>query len=107
MDKMKNGTLIKNRTKANVYVDLFEGDLDSFRFDPNEVLGVVKVKAKDALDLFKNGKGEIEAEIITTKDNKNVKESKLVSIDDFLVQKHENAYDKYKDVLNKVIEITK
>ena len=107
MDKIKNGSLFKDRAKANVYVDLFEGDLDSFKFDPNEVLGVVKVKAKDALDLFKNGKGEIEAEIITTKDNKNVKESKLVSIDDFLVQKHENAYYKYKDVLSKVIEITK
>ena len=107
MDKIKNGTLIKDRAKANVYVDLFEGDLDSFKFDPNEVLGVVKVKAKDALNLFKNGKGEIEAEIITTKDNKNVKISKLVSIDDFLVMEHETTYDKYKDVLNKVIEITK
>ena len=107
MNKMKNGTLIKDRAKANVYFDLFEGDLDSFKFDPNEVLGVVKVKAKDALNLFKNGKGEIEAVLITTEGNKNVKESKLVSIDDFLVQKHENAYDKYKDVLNKVIEITK
>ena len=104
MDKMKNGTLIKDRAKANVYVDLFEWDLDSFKFDPNEVLGVVKVKAKDALNLFKNDKGEIEAEIITTKDNKNVKESKLVSIDDFLVMEHETTYDKYKDVLNKVIE---
>ena len=107
MDEIKNGSLFKDRAKANVYVDLFEGDLDSFKFDPNEVLGVVKVKAKDALNLFKNGKGEIEAEIITTKDNKNVKESKLVSIDDFLVMEHETTYDKYKDVLNKVIEITK
>lgn len=104
MDKIKNGSLFKDRAKANVYVDLFEGDLDSFKFDPNEVLGVVKVKAKDALNLFKNDKGEIEAEIITTKDNKNVKESKLVSIDDFLVMEHETTYDKYKDVLNKVIE---
>ena len=107
MDKIKNGSLFKDRAKANVYVDLFEGDLDSFKFDPNEVLGVVKVKAKDALNLFKNGKGEIEAEIMTTKDNKNVKISKLVSIDDFLVMEHETTYDKYKDVLNKVIEITK
>ena len=107
MDKIKNGSLFKDRAKANVYVDLFEGDLDSFKFDPNEVLGVVKVKAKDALDLFKNGKGEIEAEIITTKDNKNVKISKLVSIDDFLVMEKETFYNKYKDVLNKVIEITK
>ena len=107
MDKMKNGTLIKDRAKANVYVDLFEGDINDFKFDPNEVLGVVKVKAKDALNLFKNGKGEIEVVIITAKDNKNVKISKLVSIDDFLVMEHETVYDKYKDVLNKVIEITK
>ncbi len=102
-----DGTLIKDRVKANVHVELFEGALDSFKFDPNEVLGVVKVRTKDALNLFKNGKGEIEAMIITTKDNKNGKESKLVGIDKFLVQKYENAYNKYKDVLNKVIEITK
>ena len=107
MDKMKNGVLIKDRAKANVYVDLFEGDINSFKFDPKEVLGVVKVKAKDALELFKNGKGEIPAIIITTKDNKNIRENRMVTIDDFLVQDNENAYDKYKDVLNKIIEVTK
>ncbi len=107
MDKMKNGTLFKDRAKAHVYIDLFEGDINCFKFDPNEVLGVVKVKAKEALDLFKNGNGEIPAVIITTKDNKNVCENKLISIDDFLVQDHENAYDKYKDVLSKIIEVTK
>ena len=107
MDKMKNGVLIKDRAKANVYVDLFEGDINSFKFDPKEVLGVVKVKAKDALELFKKGKGEIPAIIITTKDNKNIRENRMVTIDDFLVQENENAYDKYKDVLNKIIEVTK
>lgn len=107
MDKVKNGTLIKDRAKAHVYIDLFEGDINSFKFDPNEVLGVVKVKAKEALDLFKNGKGEIPAVIITTKNNKNISENKLVNIDDFLVMKDENAYDKYKDVLSKIIEVTK
>lgn len=107
MDKMKNGTLIKDRAKAHVYIDLFEGDINSFKFDLNEVLGVVKVKAKDALELFKRGSGEIPAIIITTKDNKNISENKLVNIDDFLVMKDENAYDKYKDVLNKIIEVTK
>ena len=107
MDKMKNGVLIKDRAKANVYVDLFEGNIDNFKFDPNEVLGVVKVKAKNALELFKKGKGEIPAIIITTKDNKNIRENRMVTIDDFLVMKDENAYDKYKDVLNKIIEITK
>lgn len=107
MDKMKNGSLFIDRAKANVYVDLFEGNIDNFKFDPNEVLGVVKVKAKNALELFKKGKGEIPAIIITTKDNKNIKENRMVTIDDFLVMKDENAYDKYKDVLNKIIEITK
>lgn len=107
MDKMKNGSLFIDRARANVYVDLFEGNIDNFKFDPNEVLGVVKVKAKNALELFKKEKGEIPAIIITTKDNKNIRENRMVTIDDFLVMKDENAYDKYKDVLNKIIEITK
>lgn len=107
MDKMKNGSLFIDRARANVYVDLFEGNIDNFKFNPNEVLGVVKVKAKNALELFKKGKGEIPAIIITTKDNKNIRENRMVTIDDFLVMKDENAYDKYKDVLNKIIEITK
>lgn len=107
MDKLKNDVLIKDRAKANIYIDLFEGNINSFNFDPKEVLGVVKVKADEALNLFKSGSGKIKAEIITTKDNKNIKENKMVSIDDFLVMKDENAYDKYKDVLNKVIEVTK
>ena len=107
MDKMKNGTLVKDRAKANVYIDLFEGDINSFKFDVNEVLGVVKIKAFDALNLFKKGQGKIEGEIITTKDNKNIITKKDVDISDFLVQEHETAYTKYKDVLNKIIEITK
>ena len=107
MDKVKNDILLKDRAKANVYIDLFEGDINSFKFDPKEVLGVVKVKTKDAIELFKNGSGEIPAVIITTKDDKNISENKLVSIDDFLVMEHENAYDKYKDVLSKIIEVTR
>lgn len=99
--------LLKIERKAHVYIDLFEGDINSFKFDPKEVLGVVKVKAKDALELFKKGKGEIPAIIITTKDNKNIRENRMVTIDDFLVRENENAYDKYKDVLSKIIEITK
>lgn len=108
MDKVKqDGTVFKDRAKANVYVDLFEGNLNSFKFDPNEVLGVVKVKAKEALELFKNGQGKIKATIITSKNDHNIEENRLVSIEEFEVMDHENAYDKYKEVLNKIIEITK
>ena len=73
MDKLKNDVLIKDRAKANIYIDLFEGNINSFNFDPKEVLGVVKVKAAEALNLFRSGSGKIKAEIITTKDNKNIK----------------------------------
>ncbi len=108
MDKVKkDGTVFKDRAKANVYVDLFEGNINSFKFDSNEVLGVVKANAKELLDLFKRGAGEIEAEIITTKDDKNIKENRLVDVNEFEVMEHETVYDKYKEVLNKIIEITK
>ena len=50
---------------------------------------------------------EIETEIISTKDNKNIRKNRMVSITDFLVMEYENDYDKYKDVLNKIIEVTK
>ena len=97
----------KDRAKVNVCIDLFEANINSFKFDPNEVLGIVKVKAKEALELFKKGSGEIETEIISTKDNKNIRKNRMVSITDFLVMEYENDYDKYKDVLNKIIEVTK
>ena len=107
MDKIKkDGSIFKDRAKANVYVDLFEGNIDSFKFDENEVLGVVKVKAKEALTLFKTLDGEIKATIITTKGAKNVVEARNVNSKDFLVMEHETLYSKYKDVLEKVIELT-
>lgn len=104
MDKVKNGKTIKDRAKANVYIDLFEGNINDFKFDTNEVLGVVKVNAKETLNLFKKETGKIEAEIITTKNNENVKEKRLVDAYEFLVMPHETALEKYGDVLNKIIE---
>lgn len=106
MDKVKNGKTIKDRAKANVYIDLFEGNINDFKFDTNEVLGVVKVNAKETLNLFKKETGKIEAEIITTKNNENVKEKRLVDAYEFLVMPHETALEKYGDVLNKIIEKT-
>lgn len=108
MDKIKkDGTIFKDRAFSNVYVDLFEDDINSFSFDQNEVLGLVKVNAKDALLLFERESGEIPASIITQDENNRIiTENRNVNFKEFLVNEHENAYIKYSSVLKKVIELT-
>lgn len=107
MDKvMKDGSIFKDRAWANVYVDLFDDDINKFNFDPNEVLGLVKVNAKDALLLFEKESGYIQALIIKQENNKIITENKNVNFSEFLVNEHETAYGKYSDVLRKVIELT-
>lgn len=108
MDKVKSdGSIFKDRAKANVYIDLFEGSIDDLSFDIEEVLGLVKVNAKETLDMFKNESGVIDATIITTEKEKNIETKKEVNLRDFLVNEGETAYNKYKDVLEKIIEMTK
>lgn len=107
MDKVKkDGSIFKDRAFANVYVDLFEDDINKFNFDENEVLGLVRVNAKDALILFKKEEGNIPALIIKQDNNKIVTENRNVDFNEFLVNEHETAYGKYSDVLKKVIELT-
>lgn len=107
MDKIKkDGTVFKDRAWANVYVDLFEDDINKFNFDKNEVLGLVKVNAKDALNLFEKGEGTINAFIIKQDENNIITENRNVNFDEFEVMEHETAYEKYSEVLKKVIEIT-
>lgn len=108
MDKVKSdGSIFKDRAKANVYIDLFEGSIDDLSFDIEEVLGLVKVNAKETLDMFKNESGVIDATIITNEKGKNIETKKEVNLRDFLVNEGETAYNKYKDVLEKIIEMTK
>lgn len=109
MDKIKaDGSKFIDRVWANVYVDLFDDDINKFNFDPNEVLGLVKVNAKDALILFQKEEGNIPALIIKQDENKKiVTENRNVDFNEFLVNEHETAYSKYSDILKKVIEITK
>jgi len=107
MDKVKkDGSIFKDRAKANVYIDLYEGEEYHFNFDPEEVLGLVCVKASDALALFKKGSGEIPA-VIITQDEKgnNVTEKRNVLFKEFLVNEHETAYGKYSAILLKILEV--
>lgn len=107
MDKIKkDGTVFKDRAWANVYVDLFEDDINKFNFDKNEVLGLVRVNAKDTLNLFEKGEGNVSAFIIKQDGNNIITENRNVNFDEFEVMEHETAYEKYSEVLKKVIEIT-
>lgn len=101
----KDGTMFRDRAFANVYVYLFDGDISKFNYDPNEVIGIVKVNAKEALHLFEIEQGSISATIIHGENHKMVEEVKEVELEDFLVNKGETALTKYGDVLKKVIEL--
>lgn len=108
MDKVKkDGTIFKDRAFANVYVCLYDDSIDNFNFDTNEVLGLVKVNAQKALELF-NGKTEsINITTITYENNKNVENNAIATTKDFLLNSGENLIEKYGPILKKVIELTK
>jgi len=107
MDKVKDdGSIFKDRAKSNIYIDLFEGNKNDFKFDESEVLGVVKVKAKDAIELFKKGNGKIDAKIISSGVNENCVINRKVDFSEFLINKGETAIEKYGSILNKIIELT-
>ncbi len=107
MDRKKSdGSMFRDRAKANVYVAKFTGDISEFVFDPDEVLGVVKVNAKKTKKLLTKGSGKIKGTIIQTKDGQNVASSKEITYDDFLVFKGETPLGKYGFILDKVIVLT-
>ena len=103
MDKEKNGKLTKDRAKANVYINLYEGDFKNFKFDPEEVSGIGVVSAEETLNLFNDKVESIEATII--ENDKTY--TKQVNKDDFLCNSHETLIGKYGTILEKVIEATK
>lgn len=107
MDKeKKDGSTFKDRAFSNVYVCIFNGNYNEFNFDDSEVSGLVKINAKQTLELLEKETGEIDGVIITKENNSIVVRSQEIPFEKFLVNKGETAIGKYGDVLNKVIELT-
>lgn len=107
MDKVKkDNTVFRDRAFSNIYTCIFEGNYDDFNFDEDELSGLVKVNAKDTLNLFNKKTKKIKAEYITIENNKIKTYEKEITINDFVINKGETAIGKYGDVLNKVIELT-
>ncbi len=101
----KDGTMFKDRAFASIFACLFNGDYNDFNFQESEVKGVVKVNAKDTLEMFKGNIKKINATIISLINNKNVEEQREVTIDDFLITKGETQLTKYGDVLSNIIKL--
>lgn len=108
MDKVKeDGTVFRDRAFSNVYVCEYDGDEADFNFDENELKGLVRVNAKEALELFQKEQGKINGTVIKKSEDGNKIENEEISFENFLVNKGETAVGKYGDILNKVIELTK
>lgn len=107
MDKeKKDGSIFKDRAFSNVYVCIFNGNYNDFNFDESEISGLVKVSAKQTLELLKKEVGKVESVIITKENDNNVVRKQDIPFEKFLVNKGETAIGKYGVVLNKVIELT-
>lgn len=108
MDKKKSdGSVWKARAKSCFYIIPYEGNYEDFKFDPNEVLGLVLIDAKSTLELFKKNLDEIDAIVIKENNGQITKESRKIKLEEFLLFENENAEDKYGHVLEKIIEATK
>ena len=108
LDKIKaDGTEFHDRVFANIYACEFDGDISKFDYDPNELDGLVKVKAEDALRLFEKEQGQIDGFEIKKQDGKMVMQKKAVDFSEFLVNKGETAIGKYGNVLKGIIKILK
>lgn len=108
LDKIKpDGTEFHDRVFANIYASEFDGDISKFDYDPNELDGLVKVKAEDALRLFEKEQGQIDGFEIKKQDGKIVMQKKMVDFSEFLVNKGETAIGKYGNVLKGIIKILK
>lgn len=106
MDRKKGGCVFRDRAFSNVYVCAFNGEYEEFNFDENEVSSLVKMDARDVLDLLKKGSGEIKAIVITKQNDLVTTRKQEYSFKDFLINDGETALGKYGAALEKIIELT-
>ena len=90
-----------DRAFAHVYANKLPLNFIDFRFQHDEVAGLVRVKAGDCLDLLMDKKTEISATKISSDGIKNIE----ISGKDFLTASNENAVVKYGYVLQSIMQI--
>lgn len=101
----KDGSLYRDRAFSNIYAYSINND-KNFKFDLDEINGLVKVKAQDVIDLFNNQKQQIPS-VLISQENDEIKEQQSQTVfNDFLICKGETAFGKYGDILDKIIDLT-
>lgn len=89
-----------DRAFAHIYANKISNGFTDFHFQPDEVAGLVRINAKDCLDLLMDKKTSVRATKITL-DN-------LIDIDitkdDFLAASNETPIVKYGFVLQSIIQ---
>lgn len=100
-DKVKNSIPWHDRAFAHIYANKLPVNFTNFHFQPEEVAGLVRINAKDCLDLLMGKQNTINAATITeggTTDT-NITQS------DFLTASDETAVVKYGYVLQSIIQL--
>ncbi len=99
-----DGSFFRDRAFANVYACLFTGSMNEFDFDESELAGIVKINAKDTLEVLKKEEGVLPAQKCAKENGSIVVTDTTISFEDFLVNKGENAIGKYGTVLEFIIK---
>ena len=102
-DKIKNDQPWHDRAFAHIYANKLQADLTQFHFQPQEVTGLIRINAKDCLELLMDKKASVQATKITPDGSVNTNITK----EDFLVASDETAIVKYGFVLQSIIQISK
>ncbi len=105
--KKKDGSMFRDRAFSSVYVCEYTGNILDFDYGEDELNGLVRVNAKAALGVLKDGAGEIDATKVVKIDNKITIIENKVCFNDFLVNPGETAIGKYGNILMKVIDLTR
>lgn len=99
----EDGTLFRDRAFANVYACLFEGKLEEFDFDEEELAGIIKINAVETLKTITKEEGTICCEKVYKENNTILVKEDTINFQDFLVNKGETAIEKYGHVLEFII----
>jgi len=99
-DKVKNGKPWHDRAFAHIYMNKLPIGFTNFHFQPEEVSGIVRVNAKDCLDLLMNKKESISATKITESGLSDIN----LTTSDFLTASDEIAIIKYGSVLQYIVQ---
>ena len=95
-------SIFRDRAFANVYACVFEGNMVELNYQEEELNGVIKINAKEALDIIKKESGTIKGQKCYKEENIKT-ETVEVSFNDFLVNPGETAIQKYGKVLAFII----